>query len=400
MESLTHPASVSPQQKATQHPPAAASGGAGPLSASRVGVHDGGSGQPFEPHPSEPQPCEPLTASILVAALKAAAEPTRLRILMLLADHELNVKDLTQILGQSQPRLSRHLKLLVEAGLLERAREGSWVYFHVSGRTNGGRLTLQLLAATDPTDPELVRDRERAYALRRQRETVAQRYFETHAGDWDRLRALHVSESEVEAAMLDALGPGSFDTIVDLGTGTGRTLELLAGRFDYALGIDANQAMLAYARSKIEQAGLRNAHVRHGDIYNLPLDDASADAVVMHQVLHYLTQPAQAIAEAARILKPGGKLLIVDFAPHDLEFLRTEHAHERLGFSSALIEQWMRLAGLEPGASSELAPTTSSPDQPLTVSLWQASQPAAANATAQRPNPIQETGAHLAPEEI
>lgn len=346
------------------------------------------------------QPCEPLTASILVAALKAAAEPTRLRILMLLAHYELNVKDLTQILGQSQPRLSRHLKLLVEAGLVERAREGSWVYFHVSGRTNGGRLTLQLLAATDASDPELVRDRERAYALRRQRETVAQRYFETHAGDWDRLRALHVSESEVEAAMLEALGPGPFDTVVDLGTGTGRTLELLAGRFNYALGIDANQAMLAYARSKIEQAGLRNAHVRHGDIYNLPLDDSSADVVVMHQVLHYLTTPAQAISEAARILRPGGKLLIVDFAPHELEFLRTEHAHERLGFSPGLIEQWMRIAGLKPGPSTELAPTASSPDQPLTVSIWQAIQPEGPHAHVQDLISNQDTSAPKALEEI
>ncbi len=346
------------------------------------------------------QPCEPLTASILVAALKAAAEPTRLRILMLLAHHELNVKDLPQILGQSQPRLSRHLKLLVEAGLVERAREGSWVYFHVSGRTNGGRLTLQLLAATDTADPELLRDRERAYALRRQRETVAQRYFETHAGDWDRLRALHVSESEVEAAMLEALGPGPFDTVVDLGTGTGRTLELLAGRFNYALGIDANQAMLAYARSKIEQAGLRNAHVRQGDIYNLPLDDASADAVVMHQVLHYLASPQQAISEAARILKPGGKLLIVDFAPHELEFLRTEHAHERLGFAADLIEQWMKIAGLKPGPSIELAPTASSPDQPLTVSLWQAIQPEGAHAPVQNLISNQDTSATKALEEI
>jgi ubiquinone/menaquinone biosynthesis C-methylase UbiE/DNA-binding transcriptional ArsR family regulator len=316
----------------------------------------------------------------IVAALKAAAEPTRLRILLLLAAGELNVKDLTQVLGQSQPRISRHLKLLAEAGLIERFREGSWAYFHVSDRTHGGRLALDLLGLVDETDPVIERDRERSEALKREREAATQSYFRNHAADWDRIRALHVAESEVEEAMGQALGPGPFKLLVDLGTGTGRTLEFLADRFDRGLGFDLNQAMLAYARSKLARAHLTRAQVRHGDIYALSLPDGVADAVVMHQVLHFLAQPALAIREAARVLAPGGKLLIVDFAPHDLEFLREEHAHDRLGFAPGQVAQWMKDAGLNPVQQRDLAPEQQSGSEKLTVSLWLAEQQATAAA--------------------
>jgi ArsR family transcriptional regulator len=314
----------------------------------------------------------------LVAALKAAAEATRLRILLLLAAGELNVKDLTQVLGQSQPRISRHLKLLAEAGLIERFREGSWAYFHVSDRAPGGRLALDLLALVHGADPVIARDRERADALKREREGAAQSYFRTHAADWDRIRALHVAESEVEEVMGGALGPGPFKLFVDLGTGTGRTLELFAGRYERGLGFDLNQAMLAYARSKLARAGIARAQVRHGDIYALPLPDGVADAVVMHQVLHFLAQPALAIREAARVLAPGGKLLIIDFAPHELEFLREEHAHERLGFAPGHVVQWIKDAGLNPVEHRDLAPEKKSGSEKLTVSLWLVERPAAA----------------------
>ena len=269
----------------------------------------------------------------IVTALKAAAEPTRLRILLLLTAGELSVKDLTQILGQSQPRISRHLKLLAEAGLIERFREGSWAYFHVSDRTKGGRLALDLLALVNDADQGIARDRERAEALKREREAAAQSYFRTHAADWDRIRTLHVAESEVEEAMRKALGPGPFKLLIDMGTGTGRILELFADRYERALGFDLNQAMLAYARSKLSKAQIARAQVRHGDIYALALPDGVADAVIMHQVLHFVSEPALALREAARVLAPGGRLLIVDFAPHDLEFLREDFAHDRLGFA-------------------------------------------------------------------
>jgi ubiquinone/menaquinone biosynthesis C-methylase UbiE len=310
-----------------------------------------------------------LPTQDLVAALKAAAEPTRLRILVLLSSAELNVKDLTQILGQSQPRISRHLKLLAEAGLVERYREGSWVYFHVSDRTEGGRLTRRLLSAVDGSDPVVRRDRERATALKREREQAVQGYFQHHAADWDRLRALHVPEKNVEDAMLAALGPGRFKLLLDLGTGTGRTLELFSQRFERGIGLDLNQSMLAYARSKLAAQDLNHAQVRHGDLYNLPFSDAVADAVIMHQVLHYLADPAAAISEAARVLAPGGRLMVVDFAPHDLEFLRDHHAHERLGFAASQIQNWFDDAGLRFQTLHELRPVASAGEQKLTVFL-------------------------------
>jgi ArsR family transcriptional regulator len=304
-------------------------------------------------------------------ALKAAADPTRLRILMLLAAGDLNVKDLTRILGQSQPRVSRHLKLLVEASLIERFREGSWVYFHMLPKSSGIALGRLLVEAIDPGDPILQRDRERADALKAEREVAAQAYFRAHAAEWDRIRSLHVAEAEVEAAMRACLGDENVDFLVDLGTGTGRMLELLAPIYDRGLGLDANQAMLGYARSNLDRARLRHAQVRHGDIYDVPLADGAAGLVVMHQVLHFLSDPAQAIREAARLLRRGGRLLIADFAPHDLEFLREHHAHERLGFARAQVEELMIASGLEPADYRELAPgpDPAKPDR-LTVSLW------------------------------
>jgi ubiquinone/menaquinone biosynthesis C-methylase UbiE/Fe2+ or Zn2+ uptake regulation protein len=316
-----------------------------------------------------------LSIEAAVTALKAAAEPTRLRILLLLAHGELNVKDLTRILGQSQPRVSRHLKLLNEAGLVDRIREGSCVYFHLASGSNHGRLARQLIDAIDLGDPASVRDRERAELLKAEREAKAQAYFREHAAEWDKIRALHVAEAEVEAAMRGALGTDPVDFLVDLGTGTGRILELFADYYRRGLGIDVNQAMLTYARSKLGRAGLTHAQVRHGDIYNLALGDKVADAVVMHQVLHFLADPGRALCEAARVLTPGGRLLIVDFALHDLEFLREQFAHQRLGFATSHVSQWLDEAGLTLVQSRELAPPTGSGPGKLTVSLWLAVRP-------------------------
>ena len=309
-----------------------------------------------------------------VAGLKAAADPTRLRILLLLAAGELNVKDLTRILGQSQPRISRHVKLLGEGGLVERVREGSWVFCRLADGPHGD-LARAIVHAIKSDDPVYVRDRQRAEALKSEREGAAQSYFRTHATDWDRIRSLHVSEAEVEGAMREALGSERADLLLDLGTGTGRTLELFSDIYDRGVGIDVNQSMLAYARAKLSREGLDHAQVRHGDIYNLSFGDGVADAIVMHQVLHFLSDPARAIREAARVLAPGGRLLIVDFAPHELEFLREQFAHERLGFSAAQVGQWLAEAGLSLVQSRELAPPAGRDAGKLTVSLWLATRP-------------------------
>jgi ArsR family transcriptional regulator len=312
-----------------------------------------------------------------LAALRGAGEATRLRILALLAGGELNVKDLTQILGQSQPRISRHLKLMADAGLIRRFREGSWVYFRLADQGAEAALARAIVENIDASDLTIARDRARADAVQQARAEMAQAYFKAHAGDWDKIRTLHVAEKDVEAAMDEALGEGPFDLFVDLGTGTGRILELFGRRANRALGFDINHAMLAYARMKLERAGLSHAQVRHGDLHNVPLPDGSADAVVLHQVLHFLDDPAAALAEAARLLAPGGKLLVVDFAPHELEFLREQSAHRRLGFAREQIGRLLESAGLKLERFRELKPAPSGGK--LTVSLWLAFKPALAS---------------------
>jgi ArsR family transcriptional regulator len=258
---------------------------------------------------------------------------------------------------------------------VERLRDGSWAYFQLVDRGDGGRLIGAVLDAIDPLDPVLERDRTRADMVKREREAAAQDYFRNNAAEWDRIRALHITEGEVEAEVVRALGDGPFSLLVDLGTGTGRMLELLADRFERAVGFDINHTMLAYARSKIEQNGIRGASVRHGDLYDVALADASADAIVMHQVLHFLTEPAHAIREAARILVTGGRLVIVDFAPHTMEFLRESYAHERLGFPAAQMAQWLDEAGLDLEAVRNLTPAGGSDDSKLTVTIWTAVRP-------------------------
>ncbi|MEZ5849564.1 MAG: metalloregulator ArsR/SmtB family transcription factor [Hyphomicrobiaceae bacterium] len=313
-----------------------------------------------------------------VAILKVAAEPTRLRILLLLRDCELNVKDLTRILGQSQPRVSRHLKLMAEVGLVQRHQDGSWAYFQLSDHGAAADVLRGILARVDGRDGTLTRDAQRAEAIKDEREAAAQTYFREHAGDWDKIRALHVAEQAVEAGVRAALGDRPLHTLVDLGTGTGRMLELLADRYERGIGLDINQTMLAYARMKLEAAGTANASVRHGDLYDVALPSASADAVVMHQVLHFLIEPQHAIREAARILAPGGRVVIADFAPHELEFLRERFAHERLGFPIGQVKEWLQAAGLTDVDARIVASSNPDATEKLTVTLWTAVKPARA----------------------
>ncbi len=316
-----------------------------------------------------------LTTEQLLSGLKAAGETTRLRLLVLLVSGELNVKDLTRILGQSQPRISRHLKLLTEAGLIERYQEGSWVFFRLARSGGSGELVRAIVKSLNPDDPDLELDRARAETVMQERAAIAQDYFKDHAGEWDAIRSLHVAENDVEQAIVEAMGPGPLGTLVDLGTGTGRILELFADRARRAVGVDINRDMLAYARAKLEAASLDNCQVRHGDLFSLSFADGEVDAVVLHQVLHYLDDPARALREAARILAPGGRLLIVDFAPHELEFLREKHAHRRLGLEPEQVADWIASTGLKFGLHRDLKPGRGARDGKLTVSLWLASKP-------------------------
>jgi ubiquinone/menaquinone biosynthesis C-methylase UbiE/DNA-binding transcriptional ArsR family regulator len=305
----------------------------------------------------------------IVTVLKAAAEPTRLRILRLLLDGEFNVKDLTQLLGQSQPRVSRHIKLLAEAGLIERHQEGSWVFVRGAASPAIRSFVTTTLAMIAADDAQITRDRERADQARARRATLAQAYFDANAAEWDRIRALHIPEGDVEAAILEALGSGSHDLLLDLGTGTGRILELAAHRARRLIGIDTNREMLKCARVRLDRAGLSHCSVRLADIYNLPFTDNSADAAIIHQVLHFLDNPKAALAEACRVLRPGGRLVLIDFAPHNLEFLREEHAHVRLGFAAAEIAAWLQEYGIASCSYDELA-AGNGKDNALTVAIW------------------------------
>ena len=310
----------------------------------------------------------PLAIDTAITALKAAGEGTRLRILALLGQAELTVKDLTAILGQSQPRISRHLKLLVEARLIDRYPEGAWVFYRLTDQGPARRFAGDLLALIDAGDPVLARDREYLTAVKQEHAEAARRYFADHAGEWDTIRALHIAEAAVETAMVAAVGERRFESMLDLGTGTGRLLELFAPLYNSAVGIDASAAMLAVARANLDRAGVTAAQVRLGDIQHLPFQRNSFDLVTVHQVLHFLNDPERAIAEAARVLRPGGRLLIVDFAPHDLEFLRERHAHRRLGFAPTAMRQWIEAAGLGLVAADDL-PAGDDASGKLTVTL-------------------------------
>lgn len=305
----------------------------------------------------------------LNAALKAAGEETRLRVLALLAEAELTVSELTDILRQSQPRISRHLRLLAEAGLVERFREGSWAFFRLGERGAAAELARALVGRLDPADTVIARDRERLLAVRAARTAAAQAYFRRHAAEWDRIRKLHVADHEVEKAIVAALADQPFRSLLDLGTGTGRMLELFGPQIERGLGLDLSHDMLALARNRLDRAGLRHCSVRQGDIYDLALPKDSFDVVIIHQVLHFLDDGARALAEAARVLRPSGRLLVVDFAPHELEFLRDQHAHRRLGFAPETVAQWMNAAGLDVVAQRTLAPGAG-PHAKIAVSLW------------------------------
>jgi SAM-dependent methyltransferase/DNA-binding transcriptional ArsR family regulator len=307
------------------------------------------------------------TLNGLVEGVRAAGEPTRLRILALLARAELTVSELTSILKQSQPRVSRHLKLLTDAGLIDRSREGAWVFYRAGERPEMAVLRDTLVRLLPETDATLFRDLERLEGVRAHRAAQAQRYFAANAAEWNRLRALHVAEADVERAIQTLLAGRSFEAHLDVGTGTGRILELLSAQSGRSLGVDLSAEMLAIARARIAEAGLRRAQVRLADLFELPAEDASFDLVTLHQVLHYLDDPGRAVAEAARVLKPTGTLLIADFAPHEIETLRTEHQHRRLGFDRREVDGWFEAAGLKLVDSTDLPPDRA---QGLTVSLW------------------------------
>lgn len=309
----------------------------------------------------------------IVDIVRAIGEPTRLRILVLLARGELAAGEMSTVLNQSQPRVSRHLKLLAEAGLLERRPEGAWVFFRLKTDGSAGRIIRAILDEVDKDDSILLRDLERLAQVQAQREEVARAYFETAADEWQALRRLHQPEALVEAHLVKAVVGLDFGLHIDLGSGTGRMIELFAPQARRAEGVDSSRKMLALARARLDDTGSGQASVRQADILGLPYEDDCADLVTIHQVLHYLPEPQAAIKEAARILKPGGTLLIADFAPHAFEELRQVHAHRRLGFPDQEVTQWCEQFGLVVHAVEHIAPEEG--QSGLAVTLWKAELP-------------------------
>jgi len=301
----------------------------------------------------------------LLVGLRAAGEHTRLRILALCARGELSVTELTQILGQSQPRVSRHLKLMVEAGLLERLPEGTQVYFRLSDSASASQIAHALVSLIPDSDAALNRDFSRLQQVRDARAKKAQDYFQDVAKSWDSIRAMHVSQQELEEALLAIVGNDFDGEVLDIGTGTGRILEVLANRVSRGAGVDMSSGMLAVARSNLESADLKHIHVRKGDMYLLPIEDNSFDLAILHMVLHYSDNPSEVIREASRVLRPNGRLIVVDFAAHSEEYLRTEYQHHRLGFTDSEIHQCLTNAGI-----STQAETHQLVGDPLTVKFW------------------------------
>jgi ubiquinone/menaquinone biosynthesis C-methylase UbiE/DNA-binding transcriptional ArsR family regulator len=304
----------------------------------------------------------------LVSMLRAAGDPTRLRLLLLLRQAELTVSEVTEIVGQSQPRVSRHLKLLTEAGLIQRFKEGSWAFYRAADGGAAAELgaTIAAIAAAESHEADM----KRLADVREERSAEAAAYFKANAAQWERIRALHAPEKDVEAAILRCLDAFPMESLLDAGTGTGRMLELLAPHVKRAVGIDVSPEMLAIARDRLSRSGIQHAQVRLGDTYRLPYPGGGAvegfDVVLFHQVLHYLDDPGAAVAEAARVLRTGGRVLIVDFAAHDLEFLRRDFAHRRLGFSDREVQGWFQAARLKPqGIDSIVAGRNK-----LTVKVW------------------------------
>jgi len=304
--------------------------------------------------------------SDLLEIFRALADPTRLRMMHLLRTMELSVGELAQAVAQSQPRVSRHVKILAQAGLIDRRKEGNWVFLRIASNQAGDNIS-DMFDAIPPSETGqlwLEADMARLKAVRADRRRAAEDYFAEHAEDWDAIRTLYAPEAQVEQAMTELLGNDQLDHLLDMGTGTGRILELFGARAKQATAIDRSPDMLRLARAKLPEEASGRFNLMLGDFCDVPLPNGSVDLVTAHQILHYSPTPERVIEEGGRLLAKDGRLLVVDFAPHDREELRARDQHERLGFSDQQIASWFEQAGLA------LDKTLSLPGGELTVKLW------------------------------
>ena len=302
------------------------------------------------------------------STMRALADPTRLRIMRLITAMELAVGELAHVLGQSQPRVSRHVAILCDAGLAERRREGSWVFLRQAMSGPMGRAAARLLAAAEDAlaafAAQCEEDRRHLAQIRAAREKNAAEYFARHASEWDRLRALLAPAGVVEQALVRSLEVAPVGRVLDIGTGTGRIAELLQPRAEHVTGLDKSPEMLRLARARLQDLPADRIAFVQGDFGALPFAPASFDTVVFHQVLHYAQEPAYALAEAARVCREGGRIAIVDLAAHQREELRREHAHARLGFADLQMRAMLLEHGFKP------AKTVACEGGELAVKVW------------------------------
>ena len=319
----------------------------------------------------QPELASGLEFDQLVSTLRAVAEPTRLRLVALLAQEELTVTEISRVIGQSQPRTSRHLRLLVDAGILERAPEGAYVYYRLAEDSAEAEVAQAIATLAPPTDATIAGDLDALARVRQARAQAASALRSAHTEELEALRGLYAGEEAVEAALLEMLtSSGPIGRLIDIGTGSGRILELLAPHTSQSIGLDSDHDMLALARATLSEAQLSGATVRHGDLHRPPFEPASFDVAVMHHLLHLLDEPDSALADAARLLRPGGRLLVADFDAHDLEELRSLHGHRRLGVSTGELAGWASDAGLSLEQERALPPGDGRDGESLTVKLW------------------------------
>lgn len=313
---------------------------------------------------------------LIETVTRALADPTRLRILRLLAHMELAVGELAQVLGQSQPRVSRHIGILCDSGLAERRREGSWIFLRQAGSASASNgLSASVSSMLETAEDEdtsfgarCAEDRRHLTAIRTARELGAAEYFARHAGEWDQLRSWLGPAKSVETALLKSLEVHVLGRVLDIGTGTGRIAELLAPRAEHLVALDKSTEMLRLARARLQCFPPQNVELVQGDFGALPFGEAEFDTVVLHQVLHYAQEPAKALAEAGRVCRPGGVIAVVDLATHEREELRQRHAHARLGFSDEQMHLWLTMSGFTPTMPVAL------PGQGLTTKIWLATR--------------------------
>ncbi len=279
----------------------------------------------------------------MLETLKALADPCRLRLTAVLLSGEFTVQELTRIMDMGQSRISRHLKILTEAGVLTVKRQGTWSYYRAGEEC-------RFFSAIRPAferELEMLTERSRDMAavaeVLEERRRRSQEFFDRHARQWDDLARTLLPVPEYHKRLIKQVPEGV--TLLEIGIGTGALLIELAARAANVIGVDHSPAMLEEARRRLANDGVSSVELRLGEMSHLPLSDGSVGCVVANMVLHHAADPAAVLAEIRRVLVPGGVLLLADLARHEREAAREQLADQWLGFEENELTDWLKLAG-------------------------------------------------------